>query len=370
MVDTLLARAAAARGIDTLVLSHADLQTDLVPPFAVERCLRCNPYLSGKEHELLGAELFVTENETMEADLNAHLPASRLRSGDIIVAHTVMAEQLIGILRWYNQLDRPELPLRFMMMFPPGFARPYRVSLEEALAERALAQWGRSGANVRFFSDTDELSDFYRNLSALRFTTTPVAIDFGGLAPVARPDATERPLTWVFAGDARPEKGMILLICAWSRYSLRHPGDRLIAQVAHAEGRVRQLVEKLRQVTIIEGALPDQDYFEHISSGDCILLPYHPGSYRMRTAHILLEALGMGRPVIVSPHPWMEEQLKRFANPVGVAMRRWNIDALEECMEAVSANAETLLRNAMTSAATVRENHKADRLLECFLEGI
>lgn len=368
-VNTLLARAAAARGVETLVLSHLDLPIKLVPPFAVERCLRCNPYRGAQSPELSGAELFAAQNATMAADLAAHLPASRLRAGDVIVAHTVMPEQLVGILRWYEQLDRPDLPLRFMLLFPPGFARPDGRHIDEALAGDALAQWGRSSADVRFYSDTQELSGFYQNLSGLRFTTTPVAIDFAGRAPVARPQATGRPLTWVFAGDARPEKGMILLLSAWRRYSRRHPGDRLITQVAHAEPHARQLVDKLKQVTILEGALHEQSYLEHLSAGDCILLPYHPGRYRMRTSHILLEALGMGRPVIVGPHPWMEAQVEAFAAPVGIAMRRWNIESLDESMEAFAANAESLLNNAMTSAAAVRATHSPDRLLDSFLEG-
>src|SRR5260370_22805193 len=85
----------------------------------------------------------------------------------------------------------------------PGFQRFGAYS-------KAFAGVGFTAETVRFFTDTEELSEHYTTVTGVPFTTLGIAFDQDAMrtALAARsPKTADDPLIVGYLGDARPEKG-------------------------------------------------------------------------------------------------------------------------------------------------------------------
>jgi hypothetical protein len=370
-----LVKAARARGLRAQVLANMRLDRSQEVPFTVSRCLDGYPYHKHDGTPTGSARLFLSQNELFERSIRRAVTPELVRPNDVFVMHTAVPEHLLGLLSWHASLGRPDTSLRLILRFPPGFFRPSHQAHEEALARYALASWRDYPGNVRFFSDLDALSAHYTALSGLPFRTTPIAIDFGGLAPERRPpvvvDGQRRGMTWVFAGEARKDKGAELVPEAFVRHLERHPQDRLRMQTMKLRDSDRERLAALGdRVDLVDHPLYGEEYLRFVASGDAVLVPYYPPIYHLRTSHILLEALGMARPVITAAPSWMAEQVDARKPAVGAVMRRWNVDALVGAMDEVSRNLPALLANTWRAAPDVRAQNNAAALLDALLDGV
>jgi hypothetical protein len=94
-------------------------------------------------------------------------------------------------------------------------------------------------------------------------------------------------------------------------------------------------------------------------SGDVALIPYSPQGYELRTSHILLEVLGVGRAVITAQHPWMMNLLDSLPNPSGVFMEEWTIEGLVRAMSKIHARSWEYRNNAFKQSSLIRKTHNA-----------
>jgi hypothetical protein len=366
-VSLLLARTAENQGHVAQVFGNKQLP-ELVLSVPVHRVFDNNPYSPTDGHELASTYLFTQENELVERTLKSVLPPAKVQAGDVFIVHTTMIDHLVGYYRWFRWLNRKDVALRMLLRYPPGYPRDRYRALESGLARFALQLWADAPGAVGFFSDVDGLSAHYTELSGLAFTTTPIAVEFFGTGVTARAPAGKRPLTWVFGGDARTEKGLGLLPQALPGYLKRYPNDTFRIQTFSADPQVLEALNSFGScIEIIPRTLHGQDYLNHLASGDAVLLPYNPQRYWMRSSHILIEALGMGRGVVVSPDTWMSDELGAMRKRVGMVMREWTPDGLRVAMEAFASNAGQIMGNALAVAPTIRDTNNADMLLHALL---
>ena len=94
---------------------------------------------------------------------------------------------------------------------------------------------------------------------------------------------------------------------------------------------------------------------------------YDPEEYDFRTSHIFIEALGVGRPVIVSERTWMQNELQELGVECGVVSPYTSqglADALLKCVD----RRTTLVDNAIIVADTIRSTHNTTRFMETLLD--
>lgn len=367
-VSGMLVEAALARGMRAQALANIHLDGSSPVPFPVARCLKGYPYVRASDSELSSAKIFVDENRILEESLRLSVPPGKVRPHDLFVVHTAVPEHLLAYHAWFSWIGRPDTSLRLILRFPPGFFRPQHAAYEEILARYALHAWRDVPANVRFFADLDPLARYFSDLSGIPFGTTPIAIDFAGVE--ARLRVPSDGLTWIFAGEARKAKGAGLVPAAFRAHLERHPNDRLRIQTMKLEPDDVAALEALGdRVDLVRETLHGADYLNYLASGDAVLVPYRPSTYWLRTSHILLESLGLARPVVTCGPSWMADQLAALPVPAGVVMADWTVEALIAAMAALASDADTLLANAYQVSSLVRSRNNAGALLDCMLEG-
>ena len=104
-------------------------------------------------------------------------------------------------------------------------------------------------------------------------------------------------------GGLRLEKGATLLAETVPRFVARHPDARFIIHAppfGSHEPSVRAL-EGIPQIELIRRNFAEKsEYYAAFCRARCIMVPYDPAEYACRISGILLEAYGLGRPVLVS----------------------------------------------------------------------
>ena len=175
---------------------------------------------------------------------------------------------------------------------------------------------------------------------------------------------------FVLAGNARREKGFDLLPGAIQHY-YRHGGSGsfIIQAIDSWEQETGRDLEKFGPIVKVLGqAFSRSDYFRLLESSDAVLLAYDPARYRLRTSHILVEALGAGRPVITTGGTWMEEELSRWGDaPPGVVAEHYNSDALGQALLTFEKNQSAIQHRAWQIAPEVRKKHNAAAFISALL---
>ena len=81
-----------------------------------------------------------------------------------------------------------------------------------------------------------------------------------------------------------------------------------------------------------------------------------------------MEALGLGRAVIVTKSSWMEEILNEFDEPLGTVMNSWSEFGLLKAMDAFHQKRDLILRNAYNVAEHIRNTHNPQEWMKLMLE--
>jgi len=144
-----------------------------------------------------------------------------------------------------------------------------------------------------------------------------------------------------------------------------------LLQIPRAEEYIMEALSSLpEQVTLIDALLFEDSYFSFIASLDVVLVPYLPENYRMRTSHIFMEALGMGKAVITTPDTWMEEQLNALPNRCGVVMPSVDVDGLHVAMQQVHEHRKELADNTAHIAPKIRTEHCREAWFSYIMNGV
>ena len=193
------------------------------------------------------------------------------------------------------------------------------------------------------------------------YRMTPIGVDFGQAPTQWEEPYSKETLRFVFSGTPLFSKGGSLLCDAVRLHLKRHPRDTFLLHVCDLDEHERSDFESLPKecVQLVYEHRKGVDFFRHILSGDVALIPYSPKDYALRTSHILIEALGVGRGVIVSQHPWMQQILASTPQKSGLSMPEWSAEGLAEAMHLFHADAYRYRLSAHTQAHMIRAVHNA-----------
>jgi len=133
------------------------------------------------------------------------------------------------------------------------------------------------------------------------------------------------------------------------------------------EDSVGSTLERLRDlspsVAMIEGYIRRSCYLELIEEASCVILAYDPDRYRLRSSSILIEALGMGRPVITTAGTWMAGIVEEYGLPP-LFMKHFNAASLTETLCRFMEAPEPYLRAYAAIAPEVRRDHNPARFFD------
>jgi glycosyltransferase involved in cell wall biosynthesis len=250
------------------------------------------------------------------------------REGDVVFVPTLSDRDLVGLQKFLSG-HPPAHRATWHLLFRRDLvdAESRRGAAPPAIGGKAVRAFRRfaehaNGADVRFYTDTDRLTEEYGQMGVARFTTLPIPINPRFSQRSDSSGASRRPLKVVYAGDARVEKGYhILPEIVRDLHRNGHADDvqfRIQSNFAHARPQDATIERLARtelslypsdRVELIGAPLDSAGYHDLVASADIVLVLYDEANYYARSSGILVEALAAGIPVVAPADSWMGQQL-------------------------------------------------------------
>ena len=247
---------------------------------------------------------------------------------DHVFIHTVGFYEPVELHRMLLQADMKSLPrIHLLCRRDLDEAPPQsygRVAFE--LAIQGLCKLSKLGLDIRFYTDTPELSLHYSECTGVRFVTLPLpfGIDVLEAALEARAsERAERASTQVcYLGDARDEKGYQHIPAVIDglpgglkqgqmhfilQSNFNRPGGE--PQVARARARLQTMPRLLVDLRL--KPLSDPEYFDVLASSDAVFVTYSEVNYARRSSGVFTESLYAGVIPIVPAGTSMAAQLPK-----------------------------------------------------------
>jgi glycosyltransferase involved in cell wall biosynthesis len=312
----------------------------------------------------------------------SHAPDSTLPAGrampDLIFVPTVLVHHLVGwipLIKWKLR----KLPCRVLLFFPNApvdlredgtahllpepTAKLFRVCI------RSLAKEVASG-KVILGAETRPMVKALSEVTGVPFTYLPHPVELstehsadtgdsvgrlGDPSPQAPvPASSSNPILFGCYGAARHEKGSDILQVAIRLVLERDPeiparfAFQWLGDFWDAQGKLVTLDPWLKahpKVDVIEDFFAEGGYVRQLAATDVMVLPYR-AAYRLRVSRVVIEAMTLGKPVIVTSGTTLHDQ----AQSQGVA------EACKEgCVESLASAIRRMLGRHESAARTAAE---------------
>lgn len=354
------------------ILVHHDCEPDLVADLGAEAVLLPSIYI-GLPDTLseLQARLAQRNNRLCE-ELLSHI--GEPRDHDTVIVHSITVWTLSGLADWLSQAKSSHIRARIILMFPPGLdfvdmtRQPDQdeLTLLEAEFKGAVKHLGELGIDIRLATESKSFAQNLTDATKVKIETLSLPIDYGTQETTTAKEGNESPPLFFFPGAGRAEKGFYNLSGAIRAYQAAGGNGRFLIQHADDEGAAADL-RSLPNVEILGRLVFGADYLKLMTDADAVIAAYDPARYALRAGHIVVEALGSGRPVIVTRGTWMEEVVEALPTECGVVAESFSPDALGQAFTRFDQNLQKLRNGAEEVAPAIRQSHSKEAFLKHFL---
>jgi glycosyltransferase involved in cell wall biosynthesis len=251
----------------------------------------------------------------------------------LLFIETTYHSHLVAWVRWLRRFDPARAPrVAFMLRYDYWDAERGAWRRTAALMRLALARLQRLAdrQEIRLVTDSAILARQYTGLTSLPIAELPVPHTPGVVCPPA-PSPQGDLFRVVTPGRSMVTKGLDVLVEAIEELNGTGelPGFHFTLQDYAAAFRgpeVAVLIERLRrlaspQVRIIDQPLSESEYYELMASADLVALPSRREVYAAGTSGGFVEALALGKPVVVTDGTWMSAELEHSGAGITCADR-------------------------------------------------
>jgi glycosyltransferase involved in cell wall biosynthesis len=270
----------------------------------------------------------ITHNWSLVRDLWSLL---KTNSFDLSFVPTVLPHHLLAW--WLIMKFHPNRPKKLVLLFlntPAVWNADRKTSVLPRRAKFTailvrLFKKFQNEKTVYLGAQTKSARREMEELTGLPFELFPQPVNCFQLNPPTA--AGEGSITYGFFGFTRYEKGPDIFIQALRRLVRNglEPNIKFIIQWTSAfllpDGTVFDLEEELADhpnVQLIRRPLDPAEYYDLLSSTDCVILPYRNASYYSRDSRITIEAIASGRPVLFTKGGWIDETVSAFGAGIGI----------------------------------------------------
>lgn len=337
------------------------------------------PALSFGEQRELSEDLETTqaifdeENALSRSELSSVI--TELSEDDMVVMHTTTNFGLEGVADWLESSAPGGCKIRHLLRFEPDYnnrvpdwKEPIRNAFMNVCAN-ALRRMSADSFDSCFFVDSRELRSRYEELTHLEYRLVPLSINFGDFIPYPPPERSDRnEIRFLLPGLARPEKGINILPRAIDLFWERGGMGQFAIHFFANENRRQKFEEKHPHISVHGKPIMGDPFLEFLSQSDVILLPYDNHNYRERTSHILIEALGCGRPVITTSGTPLESEIRSLNADCAIFMKSYSSEGLADALLEFVKSPKKVSQAAWGVSATMRSKHNIHSLIDVFLE--
>lgn len=299
------------------------------------------------------------------------LEAAEPGADDLILIPYATENEMMGLAKWLHrrQLQGHATPRVAALIHRPDY--DWRWNHETGALQGDLAAVAYACHTLRDVGGAARVALLTTTEGLARVLESRVGVPFvAGCAPIYYPpEEAEAPLRWDFAflGQMRPEKGSRILSAIVSGYLDARPDARIAIQ-CDSPGAPEAFMDGYADVAHhprIDWLMGPQDsttFSRTLRGAACILLPCEPERYQLRVSGIFAEALGAGRPVVVSSQTWMADMLRQD-HGAGMAVRKLAPATFVRALLQVREHRDDVLRRARRQAAPWRAGQSIERLV-------
>jgi len=228
---------------------------------------------------------------------------------------------------------------RWLRRFEPAKSPAFVAMLRFSYLDRRRGRWRKSALLVRaalrtlekasgsrrihLVADSEELADEYRSLTRLPVSILPTPLTCHLSSPrTAPPSSSSSTMNVLLPGRPSLNKGVATFALAIKRLAEGGQSSGLTFTLQDYDSRFREpelarSMAMLQQLClpglhIIPKPLDEDGYYQLMSEADLIVLPYFQEDYRAMVSGPFVEALALGKPVVVTKETWMSAQLAKF----------------------------------------------------------
>ena len=266
--------------------------------------------------------------------LNTRAATSR----DIVLIHTVSTPEFDALMQYFLTLiwaDAAQLPVFFVLLRRDPVELGADVLADKAkLLDDVFACPGLA-AKVVLCTDTEQLAEAWSAALHVPVRVMPIPFRHSFMPPEVTGRAADRPLSIIYLGDARNEKGYQHLPAVvremWPewvstgrvQFTLQSNYNMPGGEPGIASARLR-LQHFPSGVTLLTELATPELYYSTLAGADIVVLPYDPQAYARRSSGVMNEALASGKVAVVPRGSWMasqapEDQLVIYDHPQGLA---------------------------------------------------
>lgn len=265
--------------------------------------------------------------------------------GDIIFIPTLSVDDLEGVYRAIQKCNEAKLctwHLVFRRNIFIGREPEYNRQNAGLYDERRIFIKFSRLSNVFFYTDTEELTRQYERFCGMRFATLPIPTNPDFLR--SNVWSGKKPITAVYAGDARKEKGYqflpdlidqledlaqagLLRFELQSNFSFKSAKD----DPGTVAARIRLINENNAMVQLHMKPMESDEYCAMVRGSDIGLLLYDRQNYYARSSGALAECLGAGIPVVVPSASWLSAQIQPAVTSYQLSLWKKHTDQQLAC---------------------------------------
>jgi hypothetical protein len=351
--DLAIAAAACDRDQDVLIFAHRDCPLASKEGVEIVRLFSHSTYECKYQDRIVGRfDDFAYFNDTLASEL-ALIPRERLRATDTVLVPTLTENHLLGYVSWMRTFDATRAPLFVLfLMFPSGLslsngtgARTIADPFQALFYRLAFRRAAEPGPPIHFFGSGRQLAREFSELAGSTIEAHPIPVD-------PRSGNSQRgmgrPAALLFAGDAKADKGFMLMPQLADRLCATWPGwDFLIhVNVGSSWGPVLEAYNELttaimprhNNLVLQAGRLSRKDYLDLLDRADCLVATYDPVVYARKSSGVVWEAISLGLPMLVAADTWLENEAREW----GAGYRTYNDFSVDGIIESFAEFSEAV----------------------------
>ena len=378
-----VAEAARKRGIEVVILSHANADPVVVqglpalPLFRLGTYSELNlddsvPNSDFDQYEVQGFQLvnmnmyFLNELKTLNQVLGPD---------DMVFFHTIMEHQILAITQWLAGFSPEQRPMSNLLLRFWHQDRPHVTPMLQ-LCSTVL---NNPKLRSRFSTDTMELASLYTNIvrgpvDLVPIPHSPAAHD-GAQGRRFLPDDLDPDTVVVgFLGDCRGNKGFMYLRSIIQQIFANPPGKvHFLLQISNSSfppavmAEIQGLAAMAGMgITMVMETLSAEDYYSLLDQTDIVLISYYPKHYMYGSSGIFTESASAGKVTVVPAGTNMEHEAMRFRTGF-TSFADFTIESIADALHRAIQNYPVLAERAETAAHTMTRYHNADNLVSYLL---
>ncbi len=370
--DLQLQNAAAARSIDVSFLMNKKMDLALVPSG-----MKVHLLLDSHSWEIAGRGIEHPRSDSFVAALEAAIASEKRAAPD----------QVLMIYMYCGSFEHARLVQEVMAKYDDVSAviHLFWLSVDAYKSDDYLNAWSHfaktvaSDPRIRLTVATENIQAVLQRKTGIFFDVAPhPSTTFDDKADVSRwplkqLEAGQTPIV-LFPGAMREEKGFLSTVEAVR--SLTTTGEPkfqcIVAGRARSDTPSALLagLQSIRNplVKIEERGLDEREFIDFLASGDIVVLPYKAAAFAERPSGILIDAITLGRPLIVVEGTWLAEVVRHYG--WGEVVSDDGGMAVATAVRKMRARYQQYIDAIRTSREGYIQQHSWDRLIKSIVKGV